>query len=155
MVFLQNALCWNFVFVAFTKLKQISSRICDFRLLLLASRKPSSEHPKSQILVVGSIVFEHLFDLSGSTLVLDLLRAWLHACSAPGPKLPQADPKSDFPKTKFQPRLFCKTVRTLCKKRFQTESQSQKERGQKDAAAVFRVACSIRRSIRRNAVKAC
>ena len=65
MVFLQNALCWNFVFVAFTKLKQIPSRICDFRLLLLASRKPSSEHPKSQILVVGSIVFEHLLDLSG------------------------------------------------------------------------------------------
>ena len=126
--------------MAFTKLKQIPSRICDFRLLLLTSRKPSSEHPKSQILVVGSIVFEHLFDLSGSTLGLDLLRAWLHACSAPGPKLPQADPKSDFPKTKFQPRLFCKTVRTLCK------SQPQKERGQKDAAAVFRVACSIRRS---------
>ena len=101
---------------------------------------------------MGSIVFEHLFDLSGSTLVLDLLRAWLHACSTSGPKLPQADPKSDFPKTKFQPRLFCKTVRTLCKKRFQTESQPQKERGQKDAAAVFRVACSIRRSIRRNEV---
>ena len=117
--------------------------------MLLTSQEPSSEHPKSRILVVGSIVFEHLFDLSGSTLVLDLLRAWLHACSAPGPKLPQADPKSDFPKTKFQPRLFCKTVRTLCKKRFQTESQPQKERGQKDAAAVFRVACSIRRSIRR------
>ena len=114
-VFLQNALCWNFVFVTFTKLKQIPSRICDFRLLLLTSRKPSSEHPKSQILVVSSIVFEYLLDLSGSTLGLDLLRAWLRACSVPGPKLPQADPKSDFPKTKFQPRLFCKLC-VLCAK---------------------------------------
>ena len=126
MVFLQNALCWNFVFVAFTKLKQIPSRICDFRLLLLASRKPSSEHPKSQILVVSSIVFEYLLDLSGSTLGLDLLRAWLHACSAPGPKLPQADPKSDFPKTKFQPRLFCKTVCTLCKNDFKANLNPKK-----------------------------
>ena len=113
MALLQNALCWNFVFVTFTKLKQIPSRICDFRLLLLASRKPSSEHPKSQILVVGSIVFEHLFDLSGSTLVLDLLRAWLHACSTPGPKLPQADPKPTFQERNSSTKRFVKLY-VLC-----------------------------------------
>ena len=97
--------------------------------MLLTSQEPSSEHPKSRILVVGSIVFKHLFGLSGSTGKhpkadsgatpgLDLLRAWLHACSMPGPKRPQADSKSDFPKTKFQHTAFCKTVCALCKNDF-------------------------------------
>ena len=52
----------------------------------------------------------------------------------------------------FQAPPTCRS-NTACvyfvQKRFQSESQPQKERRQKDAAAVFRVACSIRRSIRR------
>ena len=89
--------------MAFTKLKQIPSRICDFRLLLLASRKPSSEHPKSQILVVGSIVFEHLLDLSGSTGKARL--AWICSTlgSTPAPRLAQSCPKPT-PKATFQKR---------------------------------------------------
>ena len=46
--------------------------------------------------------------------------------------------KSKAQNEKFQNTAFCKTA---C-----TESKPQKERRQKAAAAVFRVACSIRRS---------
>ena len=41
---------------------QIKTRICDFKLLLLTPRSLSSEHPKSQILVVFVVGFAHIFD---------------------------------------------------------------------------------------------
>ena len=41
--------------------RQITSEICDFKLLLLTPRSLPSDHPKSQILVVFVIVFVHFF----------------------------------------------------------------------------------------------
>ena len=40
---------------------QITTEICDFKLLLLIPRSLPSDHPKSQILVVFVIVFVHFF----------------------------------------------------------------------------------------------
>ena len=54
-----------FVLLFLCFLKQLPSRICDFRLLLLTSREPSTEHPQIQILVLFCIDFEVNFQYYG------------------------------------------------------------------------------------------
>ena len=41
---------------------QITTEICDFKLLLLMPRKPSKRAPKSQIHMVFAVVFVHFLD---------------------------------------------------------------------------------------------